>query len=170
MGTRTVYVSADDEPLYARAAEFGGGLSPAITAALRAYVNVREAAMNGYTEITVKVGEGWAPQQKKFSGRRLVRLSLPGDTGRIVRYDVYRTQREQIAVHVSDLPDWVETSKDDTSLWNDPATWTSDWYRPGPRQLEVFPSPEAMGGHLPDEVVDAARQAVGQQPVEVLDI
>jgi len=44
------------------------------------------------------------------------------------------------------------------------------WYRPGPRQLEVFPSPEAMGGHVPDEVVDAARQAVGQQPVEVLDI
>jgi len=29
---------------------------------------------------------------------------------------------------------------------------------------------EAMAGHMPEEVVEAARQALDQPPVEVLDI
>jgi EXLDI family protein len=170
MASRTVYVSDNDEALFARAAELGGGLSPAIAAALRAWVSTKEAAMEGYTEVTVKLGDGWAVREKRFLGRRLVRLSLPAGSGRVVRYDVHLTRRGQLAVYSREDLDWTQAAQEDSPLWRDPATWTSDWYRPGPRELQVFPSVEAMAGHMPEEVVEAARQALDQPPVEVLDI
>lgn len=170
MSTRTVYVAEADEALFARAAAIGGGLSRAIVTALRSYVQTQEAAVDGFAEIAVKVGDGWAGQEKRFLGRRLVRLSLPRQPGRITRYDVFATHRGRIAVHVSDTADWAATAREDTDLWDDPATWDPSWYGPGPRRLDVFDTVEAMAGAVPDDVVDAARQALEQRPVDVLDI
>ena len=57
MPNKTIYVSDDDLPLYQRAQELAGGsLSAALARALRRFVEMEEGRLEGYDEITVRVG------------------------------------------------------------------------------------------------------------------
>ena len=67
MPNKTIYVSDDDLPLYKRAQELAGNLSSAISIALRKYVELEEGRLEGYDEITVRVGPG-AGRKQRFSG------------------------------------------------------------------------------------------------------
>ena len=67
MPNKTIYVSDDDLPLYKKAQELAGNLSSAISIALRKYVELEEGRLEGYDEITVRVGRG-AGRKQRFSG------------------------------------------------------------------------------------------------------
>ena len=68
MPNKTIYVSDADLPVYQRAQELAGdNLSAAISAALRRYVDVEEGRLEGFDEITVRVGP--SPGRKvRFTG------------------------------------------------------------------------------------------------------
>ncbi|GAB3992480.1 hypothetical protein GCM10029992_01520 [Glycomyces albus] len=80
MPNKTIYVSDKDLPLYERAQELAGGnLSKAISTALRKYVETAEGRLEGYQEITVKVGVGPGRKRRRqrFTGVKL------GEGGRV---------------------------------------------------------------------------------------
>ena len=59
MPNKTIYVADDDLPLFQRAQELSGSnLSATITRALRRLVELEEGKLEGYEEITVRVGPG----------------------------------------------------------------------------------------------------------------
>jgi hypothetical protein len=72
MPNKTIYVSDADLPVFQRAQELvGGNLSAAISKALRRLVEVEEGRLEGYEEITVRVGVG-ATKLQRFQGVLLV--------------------------------------------------------------------------------------------------
>ena len=170
MPSKTIYVSTVDLPLFERAAELGGGLSPAIATALREYIQRQEAAVRGYHEVQIVVSDEQIKVHKRFMGRRLARVSLPRQGLRAVRFDVYETQRGQYAVHTRDVPDWNRASRAPDDAWDDPATWSGEWTQPAESRLDVFAAIDDLEGHVPDEVLTAVHRAQETPTIEELDI
>ncbi len=108
MPNKTIYVSDDDLPLFARAQELAGGnLSLAIARALRQFVETEEAAKAGYHEITVRVGSGGNTQRKRFTGRQLAQWRHQSQGGRVEVFTVYQTAKGRFAVHTRSGPFWI---------------------------------------------------------------
>jgi EXLDI family protein len=170
MPTKTIYVSAADLAVLKRAAELAGGLSPAVCAAVRQYVQRQEASMSGFEEVEVTVSDGEVKSRKRFLGRRLARVVVPADDAdQRSTFTVYVTQRNQFAVHQRIGRDWPVLADEDGASWENPETWSSDWPQ-GVRTLEVYADLDAMSQQVPPPVVDAARRAMATPPVEELDI
>lgn len=170
MPNKTIYVAESDLPLFERAARLGGGLSPAVAAAVRAYVQ-REGShpMPATDIIEVEVTDGLVTRRQRFRGRKLITLVQRHDLRR-VRYTAYATAKEQFAVYIRDEPDWSRLSAVEGAVWEDPRTWDEDFYATGERRLAVFPRVDAMVGELPDDVVSAIRGVESRPDVEDLEI
>jgi EXLDI family protein len=164
-----VYVSETDVPLFDRAAQLAGGLSPAVAAALRLYVAHQEGAMSEHQSIELDVADGPISLRKRFQGRKLLAFAQHHGL-RAVRWTVYATRRGQYAVYVADEPDWSRMAGADESVWDDPRTWSESFYQVHDRSLQVYPDVEAMVQDLPDDVAAAVRRALGQPGAVELDI
>lgn len=173
MVTKNIYVSDADLPLFERAAELAGGMSPAVAAALRLYVTQQEKTRKKgeMREIEIEVQDGPVVSTKRFVGRPLVRFQEQHGI-RLRTYRVYLTARDQFAVYVRDDTNWnaLWSGDEDDPVWDRPETWRGDWWKTAERSLTVYPGLAAMGGVLPDELVEATRGAVSTPAVEDLDI
>lgn len=163
MPNKTIYVSEDDLPIFARAQELAGGnLSATISGALRDFVARHEHGEIGPVE--VKVGRT-AYTIQRFQGRLLAEGRRTLHDGRPpIRYSVYQTARGQLAIHRADPPDWGSYSGDDSGY---PQQWMTE--HPNLR-LNVYPTLEEAAEHLPDDLVEAVRLALSGQTYVELDI
>ena len=163
MPNKTIYVSEDDLPIFARAQELAGGnLSATISGALHDFVGRHETGEVGPVE--VKVGQT-AYTVRRFQGRLLAEGVQPLNDGRPpTRYGVYQTARGQLAVHRVDPPDLQSFSSFDPERRHE---WMNDH---AIRRLDVYPTLEEAAKHLPADLVDAVRLALSGQSVVELDI
>ncbi|ADD45220.1 EXLDI protein [Stackebrandtia nassauensis] len=173
MPNKTIYVSDDDLPLFQRAQELAGGkLSTAITAALRRYVEIAEGRMEGFEEVTVRVGAG-VGRKVRFSGILLAEWGH-STSSRVDDYRVYRTRTGKYAVHIErsdehywsgqDAANWVEWVR---AQFKTEQTWG---YKAGEGVLEIAEDLEDLRDKIPAELHDIVASAVEQPPIEDLDI
>jgi EXLDI family protein len=172
MPNKTIYVSDDDLPLFARAQELAGGsLSAAISSALRRWVQAEEGREQGYDDIVVKVGVG-AGRKVRFTG---VLLGEWGHTegSQVEVHRVYRTRNGKFAVHTQRSPKLLGDS--DTDWTRDWRSWLglgiSSWgLTQGERTLEVANSLQELAEKVPAELYEAVAAAADEPAVEDLDI
>jgi EXLDI family protein len=170
MPNKTIYVSDDDLPLFQRAQELAGGnLSSTIARALRRFVTILEADMQGFEEVTVRVGKGGGRQRKRFLGRRVAQWRHgSGEDEGIEVFVVYRTAKGRYALHTRRLPG--------LSYWNDPMTWFEPYggddvsWDAGEYSLEVFETFGELEGAVPPELAQLVRENEQERPLEELDI
>lgn len=171
MPNKTIYVSDNDLPLYERAQDLAGGnLSAAIVTALRRFVEVQEASIEGYQEITVQVGLGKGGRKLRFSGMLLGEWRhYTGD--REERYRVYRTPKGKFALHLERSPEWT-AGPNNTGGWRSYlGMGTQDWrFAQGQSTLEVVDSLEALRELIPPELYEIVVSMAEQLTVEELDI
>lgn len=110
MPNKTIYIADADLPIADRAAELAGGLSPAITEALRLYVETAESRQAGFEEIRVNVRIEGKPTAKIFKGRHLARVVESYD-GHSLRWTTYLTPKDRIVVVARVEPDIVGVAK-----------------------------------------------------------
>ena len=172
MPNKTIYVSDGDLPVYQRAQELAGGnLSSAITTALRRYVDVEESGLEGFTEITVRVGPK-GDRKKRFTGRLLGEWGN-STSSRMEMYRVYGTRNGKFVLHVTKTPEWAGRDAD-----GNPAGWRSwfglgnyNWtFSSGESTLEIFDSVEQIREKVPPQLYDMVVAAFSEPTVEDLDI
>lgn len=171
MPTKNVYVSEADLPLFDRAAELAGGMSPAIAAGLRLYVAQQEKKRKDTEMQTIElaVDEGNIVTTKRFTGRQVLRSQIK-DGRRVQTYRAYLTAKGQYAVYTRDDPNWSALTRTGDDAPVDAETWEGEWWHTGQRTLQVFPDLASMRGIVPDDVTEALA-SIGDQPtVEDLDI
>jgi EXLDI family protein len=169
---KTIYVSDGDLPVYRRAQELAGGnLSAAIATALRRYVDVEEGRLEGFKEITLRVGPGKG-RRVRFTGV-LIGDWGTSESGREEHFRIYRSRTGKFVLHVERSPDWVARDAE-----GKPSGWRSyiglgvhSWgFVTGESTLEVFESLDALRGKIPPALFDMVA-AMGNQPdLEDLDI
>jgi EXLDI family protein len=170
---KTIYVSDGDLPLYQRAQELAGdSLSAAIAAALRRYVDVEEGRLDGFDDITVRVGP--APGRKvRFTGVLLGEWTSTTPS-RIDTFRVYRGRTGKFVVHVEHSPDFTMVDKE-----GKPAGWRAqlglDWNvsfgsTPGESTLEVVDTLDELKERIPPQLFDLVAGSASQPPIEDLDI
>src|SRR3954454_24215459 len=175
MPNRTIYVSDADLPVFQRAQELtGGNLSAAISKALRRLVEVEEGRLEGFDEITVRVGVQPGKLQR-FQGVLLADWSRTesGGSGGQERYRVYRTRTGKFAVHVARPKGWVHTAGKDGQLtgWRKHFVGEQQWGEtPAVSILEVFETVEALRTAVPAELAALVEVYATQPEVEDLDI
>lgn len=171
MPNKTIYVADADLALYNRAQELAGGnLSQAISQALRRYVEVREATMEGLQEITVKVGRGTLRKQKRFVGTEIARWRHQEGDDLFETYKVYRTQKEKLAVEVQRNAS-MKTAMENVMNW----AWAhEDDFDPMEEaketRLEVYDTLDHLKEHVPAELGEIVEQNLSEPEVEDLDI
>jgi EXLDI family protein len=173
MPNKTIYVSDDDLKLVQRAQELAGSLSAAIVTALRRYVDAEEGRLEGYDEITVKVGPGPGRKQR-FMGLLL------GEWGRTVKqrteiFKVYKSRTGKFVVHTERSADWAWSG-------SEAGNWRENWRAhlgigdqywgssTGERSLQVADTLDKLRELIPAELFDMVESAAKQPPIEDLDI
>jgi len=181
---KTIYVSDDDLPLFARAQELSGdNLSSAVVHALRRFIEIEEARKVGLDEITVLVGTTGAHQRKRFMGARLVRWlqkCAKGSGTEIL--SVYRTAGKRFVLHTRTLSDWkyawgdpdYEGNPKNWGIWGS-KLWSGGWdwetfKESGDYAFQVFESLEELKAHVSEALYQAVTQAMDAPPLEDLDI
>jgi EXLDI family protein len=170
---KTIYVSDGDLPLYQRAQELAGdSLSAAIAAALRRYVDVEEGRLEGFDDITVRVG--LAPGRKvRFTGVLLGEWTNTTPS-RIETFRVYRGRTGKFVLHVEHSPDFTMVDKE-----GKPAGWRAqlglDWNvsfgsTPGEFTLEVVETIDELKERIPPQLFELVAGSASQPPIEDLDI
>lgn len=169
---KTIYVSDGDLPVYQRAQELAGGnLSAAISAALRRYVDVEEGRLEGFEEITLRVGPGKG-RKVRFTGVLLGEWAT-SEGSRYENFRVYRSRTGKFVVHVERTPDWTARDAD-----GKPSGWRgylglgvqSYGFTTGESTLEVVDALDALRDKIPPPLFDMVA-AMGNQPIlEDLDI
>ena len=114
MPNKTIYVSDDDLPLYKKAQELAGNLSSAISIALRKYVELEEGRLEGYDEITVRVGRG-AGRKQRFSGVLLAEGGRSSSTG-YEAFKVYRSRTGKFVLHADRRSQYTVSGDDERYL------------------------------------------------------
>jgi EXLDI family protein len=176
MPNKTIYVSDSDLPVFQRAQELtGGNLSAAISKALRRLVEVEEGRLEGFEDITVRVGV--APGKLlRFQGVQLVdwNRTLSGDAaGGQERYRVYRTRAGKLAVHVDRPKGFVHTAGKDGQLtgWRKHFASDQQWGEtPASSSLDVFETFEELQKAVPAELAALVEAYATEPEVEDLDI
>jgi EXLDI family protein len=175
MPNKTIYVSDADLPVFQRAQELAGGnLSAAISKALRRLVEVEEGRVEGFEEITVRVGV--APGKLlRFQGVQLVdwNRTSSGGSGGQERYRVYRTRTGKFAVHAAFPKGFVHTAGKDGQLtgWRKHFVAEQQWGEtPAMATLEVFETFEELRAAVPAELAALVEAYATEPVVEDLDI
>jgi EXLDI family protein len=176
MPNKTIYVSDADVPVFQRAQELvGGNLSAAISKALRRLVDVEEGRLEGFEEITVRVGVEPGKLQR-FQGVQLVdwnRTASAASGGGQERYRVYRTRAGKFAVHVALPKGFVHTAGKDGQLtgWRKHFAAEQQWGEtPAMSSLEVFETFDELRAVVPAELAALVEAYATQPEVEDLDI
>jgi EXLDI family protein len=172
MPNKTIYVSDDDLKLFQRAQELAGSLSAAIVTALRRYVDTEEGRLEGYDEITVKVGPGPGRKQR-FVG------VLLGEWGRtnmktVEIFKVYRSRSGKFVVH---------TERSGDATWSGmQGSFRENWRAylglgeqhwgatTGERTLQVADTIDELRKLIPAELFEMVESAARHPPIEDLDI
>lgn len=181
MPNKTIYVSDEDQPLFARAQELvGGNLSGAIVAALRRFIEIEEGRIAGFDEVVLRVGPDGARRQR-FSGRLLADWSRDSDDGHVHdRYRIYQGRSGKFVVHLqrSDWSEWTEWRKGSTGNWLKDLTGihslrsmlgvgSLDW---GAYTLDVVDSLDELQSLVPAKLYRIVLDAVKNPHIEDLDV
>ena len=154
---KTIYVADDDLPLFQRAQELSGGnLSATITRALRRLVEFEEGKLEGFEEITVRVGPG-AGRRQRFMGVLLAQLER-STKDRVEQFHVYRSRTGKFVVHVH---------RSAEMLWSAGADGAAQGWR------KYFSSDQQYGSTAPAatlDVVDSLDELRPMIPVELYDL
>ncbi len=172
MPNKTIYVSDADLPVFQRAQELtGGNLSAAISKALRRLVEVEEGRLQGFDEITVRVGVGRTKVQR-FQGVLLADWNRStGDAEE--RYRVYRTRTGRFAVHLARPRSYVHSAGKEGELtgWRKHLSADQQWGEvPASATLTVFETFEQLRAAIPAELAALVEVHAAEPEVEDLDI
>jgi EXLDI family protein len=169
---KTIYVSEADLPLFQRAQELAGGnLSQAISRGLRRLVELEEGRLEGFDEVTVRVGPGKGRRQR-FMGVLLVDWARSSKE-REEKYHVYRSRTGKIVLHVEHSPEYFHRAGPDGKAtgWRKHLSADQQWgTTPASASLEVFDTVEELRPRVPTELFDLVAAAAAQPEVEDLDI
>ncbi len=172
MPNKTIYVSDADLPVFQRAQELAGGnLSAAISQALRRLVEVEEARLEGYEDVSVRVGVGSGKVQR-FQGVLLAVWNRTTSAGE-ERYRVYRTRTGRFAVHLSRSKEYVHTAGKDGDLtgWRKHFSSEQHWGElPASATLTVYETFEELRAAVPAELAGLVEVYATAPEVEDLDI
>jgi EXLDI family protein len=176
MPNRTIYVADADVPLFEKAQQLAGGnLSAAIARALHRFVEEQTMKNEGFSEVTVEVGNKTASSLKRFYGRVLARgRVLDQNETRRISYTIYQTQKGKLAVYMKDTPNWNYWSQRPKRSRQDyeKAAWI-DWSGESSEyRLDIYENVDELEFNVPPELFEAAKQALrGEEGgVEFLDI
>ena len=173
MPNKTIYVSDADLPVFQRAQELAGGnLSAAISRALHRFVEVEEGRLEGFEEITVRVGVGPGKLQR-FQGVQLADWNRTDSNGGQERYRVYRTRTGKFAVHVARPKGFVWSAGKDGQLtgWRKHFSADQQWGEtPAASTLEVFATFDELRAAVPAELAAVVAAYATEPEVEDLDI
>ncbi|GAB3064083.1 EXLDI protein [Sediminivirga luteola] len=193
MANKTIYVSDSDRELFDRAAELGGGLSPAISEALADWVAKKEAEADEFSTVSVQVSSEGVSKEKRFQGKFLTKVTAKSDGHHYV-YTVYTTKKGQYAVHIAPASGFAGITAELQHLVGESGEWLQSVSRgaqglkdkaaeknpfegfalpfsgPQTSSLRVFATPDSLVGELPDDVRKAIIDAEKQPLVEELDI
>ncbi|MEU4196725.1 EXLDI protein [Kribbella sp. NPDC026611] len=174
MPNKTIYVSDDDLPLYKRAQELAGNLSSAISVALRKYVEMEEGRLEGYDEITVRVGRGTGRKQR-FSGVLIAEGGRSSSTG-YEAFKVYRSRTGKFVLH-ADRRSQYNVGADDERYLTGWRSWVGNWssdqswsMAQGEQTLTVVDTVEELRALVPEDLYVLVEEAAHQPAVEDLDI
>ena len=177
MPNKTIYVSDDDLALYKRAQELAGNLSSAISTALRQYVEMEEGRLEGYDEITVRVGRG-AGRKQRFSGVLLAEGGRSNKDG-YEAFKVYRSRTGKFVLHADRSKQYttlhaVDGEEQYLTGWR---SWIGSWstdqswsMAQGEATLHVVDTVEELRDLIPDDLYALVEEAADQPAVEDLDI
>lgn len=172
MPNKTIYVSDDDLPLYQRAQELAGGnLSATIARALRRLVELEEGKLEGYEEITVRVGPG-SGRRQRFIGVLLAEYGR-STKDRVEQFRVYQGRTGKFVLHIERSPEMLWTAGPDGSAqgWRKHFSSDQQWgSTPRTATLEVVDTLAELSGKIPVELYDLVAAAVEQPMIEDLDI
>ena len=174
MPNKTIYVSDDDLPLYKKAQELAGNLSSAISIALRKYVELEEGRLEGYDEITVRVGRG-AGRKQRFSGVLLAEGGRSSSTG-YEAFKVYRSRTGKFVLH-ADRRNQFNVGADDERYLTGWRSWIGNWssdqswsMAQGEATLYVVETVQELRELIPEDLFELVEEAANQPAVEDLDI
>lgn len=170
---KTIYVSDGDLSLYQRAQELAGGnLSSAIAKALRRFVDVEESLIEGYEEITVRVGIG-SGRKVRFTGVLVGEwMDTRNKSAEHVR--VFRGRTGRFVIHAERNEQWWVVEPDGKPV----VGWRS-WlgvgdlrYGSSPREstLEVVATLDELRDKIPPELFEMVARSSRQPAVELLEI
>jgi EXLDI family protein len=173
MPNKTIYVSESDLAVFQRAQELtGGNLSAAISQALRRLVQVEEGRLEGFDEITVRVGV--APGRlQRFQGVQLVDWNRTDSNGGQEHYRVFRTRAGKLAVHVARPKGFVWSAGKDGQLtgWRKHFAADQQWGEtPAASTLSVFETFDELAKAVPAELAALVEDYATEPAIEDLDI
>lgn len=174
MPNKTIYVSDDDLPLYKKAQELAGNLSSAISIALRKYVELEEGRLEGYDEITVRVGRATGRKQR-FSGVLLAEGGRSSKNG-YEAFKVYRSRTGKYVLH-ADRSNLFSVGADDEQYLSGWRSWIGNWstdqswsMAKGEATLDVVDTIEELRELIPEDLYELVEEASNHPTVEDLDI
>jgi EXLDI family protein len=177
MPNKTIYVSDDDLALYKRAQELAGNLSQAISTALRRYVEMEEGRLEGFDEITVRVGRG-AGRKQRFSGVLLAEGGRSNKEG-YEAFKVYRSRTGKFVLHADRSNQYTTTHTVDGEeqnytgwrSWIGSFSSNQTWgMAQGESTLHIVDTIEELRALIPDDLYALVEEAADQPAVEDLDI
>lgn len=172
MPNKTIYVSDGDLPLFQRAQEIAGGnLSAAIVRALRRMVEVEDAELEGFEEITVRVGPGKGRRQR-FIGVQLAAWTR-STKDKVEQFEVYRSRTGKYVLHVERSAEahWTAGADGTATGWRKHFSSDQQVGTTAPSAtLEIFDTIEELRSRIPDELYDMVVTTDDQPVVEDLDI
>ncbi|QNE19913.1 EXLDI protein [Kribbella qitaiheensis] len=175
MPNKTIYVSDDDLALYKRAQELAGNLSQAISTALRRYVEMEEGRLEGFDEITVRVGRG-SGRKQRFSGVLIAEGGRSNKNG-YEAFKVYRSKTGKFVLHADRSNQFTSTTTVDGEELTGWRTWIGSFatnqtwsMAQGETTLHVVDTVEELRELVPDDLYALVEEAADQPAVEDLDI
>src|ERR1700712_522010 len=159
-------------PLFERAQELAGGnLSATITRALRRLVELEEGKLDGFEEITVRVGPGTGRRQR-FIGVLLAEMGR-STKDRVEQFRVYRSRTGKFVLYVHRSAEVLWTAGPDGSAqgWRKNFSTDQQWGSTAPTaSLETVDTSEELRAKIPAELFDLVAAAAEQPLIEDLDI
>ncbi|THV32119.1 EXLDI protein [Glycomyces paridis] len=172
MPNKTIYVADKDLALYDRAQELSGGsLSRAISLALTRYVDAEEGRLEGFEEITVRVGPGTGRkrQRQRFTGVKLGEW-IRSDAKTAEVYRVYRARSGKFVIHTEKTPDYVQMTAE--TGWRKHLGLGEQFFgaTTGEAFLEVVDTLDELKAKIPAELYSMVAASAEAPPIQDLDI
>lgn len=168
MATKNIYVAEADLHLFDEAAQYAGSVSAAVVQALQDFLKVQRYKSEGYDEIELNLYEKGVRRKVMFYGMEITRVERPVEGG--TRIDtIYKTAKEQLAVATKirkALPDWA---KGNSRVWENPQSWSHDFWNLGDRVLNVYPDIESLK-EKDTYLAECCASSLSAKPYEFLDI